>query len=106
MFLRECACLFCLHPSSARLGLDKKSRPYTHCLTCGARSFLPLYDCLRGLAILPTLIEAWRETTDEETRRDRLAAYLSDLRVRARVGAAAPPVTADSALAAALEKIA
>ena len=106
MYLRDCACLFCLHPSSARLGLDKKSRPYTHCLACGARSFLPLFDCLNGLAILPTLIAAWRETTDEETQRARLAVYLSDLRNRARVGAAAPAATPDSAFDAALGKIA
>lgn len=106
MFLREVLCLFCLNPSSARLGLDKKQRPYLHCVGCGARSFLPLYECLNGQAILPALVEAWRKTTTEETRRAQLAVYLNELRMRARVAAQAPPVTADAALGAAMEKVA
>jgi hypothetical protein len=106
MFLRDAPCLFCLHPASARLGLDKKQRPYLHCVTCGARSFLPLYDCLRGPAILPALIEAWRKATPEGTQRDQLAVYLADLRRRATSPATAPPATADAALTAAMEKIA
>ncbi len=106
MYLRDAACLFCLHPSSSRLGLDKKQRPYLHCLTCGARAFLPVYECLHGHAILPALIEAWRETMTEDRQRAQLAAYLNDLRNRARNAATAPTVTADAALAAAVEKVA
>jgi hypothetical protein len=105
MYLRDAPCLFCLNPASARLGLDKKQRPYLHCVACGVRAFMPIYDCLNGLAILPALVEAWRKTTTEETRRAQLAVYLNDLRNRAR-GAAAPPATADAAITAALEKVA
>ncbi len=106
MFLREAPCLFCLNPSSARLGLDKKQRPYLHCVACGVRAFMPLYECLNGLAIVPALVEAWRQSTSEETRRAQLAVYLNDLRNRARGAAQAPPATADAALGAALEKVA
>ena len=106
MFLRNAPCLFCLNPSSARLGLDKKQRPYLHCVTCGVRAFMPLYECLNGLAILPALLDAWRETMTEERQRAQLAIYLNDLRIRARGAASAPPATADAALAAAVEKVA
>jgi hypothetical protein len=107
MFLRESTCLFCLGPSSARLGLDKKSRPYLHCVACGARSFLPLFDpCLNGLAVLPQLIEAWRATISPEARRSQLAILLAELQARARGPATAPLPAPDVALGNALEKIA
>lgn len=106
MYLRDAPCLFCLNPSSARLGLDRKQRPYLHCLTCGVRAFMPLFESLRGLAILPVLLEAWRKSTSEETQRAQLSLYLNDLRNRASAVAAAPPVTADAALGAAAEKVA
>ncbi len=83
MHLREVMCLFCL-TALARLGLDKKGRPYLHCTGCGARSFLPIYECLNGLAILPPLVEAWKETVPDEDRRTQLAMYLADLKQRAQ----------------------
>lgn len=107
MFLRETLCLFCLHPSGARLGLDKKNRPFLHCTVCGTRSFVPLADVgLRGLAIVPTLVEAWRRGTTEEVWRGQVAMFLNELRLRARGTASAPTVTAEAALTTALEKIA
>jgi transcription elongation factor Elf1 len=106
MYLRDATCLFCLNTSTARLGLDKKQRPYLHCVACGVRAFMPLYECLNGLAILPALVDAWRKTTSEEARRGHLAHYLNDLRSRAREANTAPAPTADAALAAALEKVA
>lgn len=107
MFLREAMCLWCLNPSSARLGLDKKQRPYVHCTACGARSFVPLFDPgLNGLAIVPALVEAWRASTNSETWRAQLATLLAELRARARGAAAAPAPSAESALNNALEKVA
>lgn len=107
MFLRESLCLFCLNSSSARLGLDKKQRPYIHCTACGARSFVPLFDPgLNGLAIVPALVEAWRASTKPETWRAQLAALLAELRARARGARNAPLETPDAALGAALEKVA
>jgi hypothetical protein len=88
------------------LGLDKKMRPYLHCVACGVRSFMPIYECLHGLAIVPALVQAWRQRTSEEARRAHLVHYLNDLRNRAREGTVAPAATADAALAAALEKVA
>lgn len=106
MHLRDTACLFCLHPSGARLGLDRKGRPYLHCVICGARAFLPVAECLHGPALLPSLIAAWRAELTEDQRRQRMASYLADLRRRAAQAQAAPPTTADAALTAAMEKIA
>jgi len=73
MFLREAPCLFCLNPSSARLGLDKKQRPYLHCVACGVRAFMPLYECLNGLAILPTGAAARSSWTAHRIRLLRVA---------------------------------
>jgi hypothetical protein len=107
MFLRETMCLYCLNPLSARLGLDKKQRPYVHCTACGARSFVPLFDPgLNGLAVVPALVEAWRASVKPETWRAQLATLLAELRVRARSVTAAPPQTAEAAVQTALEKVA
>jgi|HubBroStandDraft_1064217.scaffolds.fasta_scaffold556051_2 hypothetical protein len=59
MLLTDTACLFCLNPSTARLGLDKKGRPFFHCVGCGARSFLPSFSpCLNGVALLTPWVRA------------------------------------------------
>jgi hypothetical protein len=81
-------CLFCLNPSGARLGLDKKGRPYVHCIACGARSFLPSFSpCLNGIAVLAPLAHA----VLEEMGRDReawervhgqVATFLAQLRAQ------------------------
>lgn len=85
LFLRESFCVFCLNPRTARLGLDRKGRPYIHCSGCGARSFLPLYDCLQGLAVIPPLVEAWMKEVSPEDLRMQLTMHLAELRERATV---------------------
>jgi hypothetical protein len=67
--LEATACLFCLNPNSARLGLDKKSRRYMHCFGCGARSFLPSWTSINGIAILVPIAVA----ITDEIARDRVA---------------------------------
>lgn len=107
MFLRESLCLFCLNPSSARLGLDKKMRPFLHCTACGTRSFIPLIDPgLNGLAVVPQLIEAWRAAVDPAMQRAQLATLLNELRARARGATSTPAQTPESALDAAIAKVA
>ncbi len=96
MFLRESFCVFCLNPRTARLGLDKKGRPYLHCAGCGARSFLPLYDCLMGLAIIPPLVNAWMQEIPEESRRAQFALLLAELKEKAQFATARPAPVAGS----------
>lgn len=81
-------CLFCLNPSSSRLGLDRKTRPYVHCACCGARSFLPSFSpCLHGLPLLGPLALAIHEEMSRdrdawERRSTQIAAYLAALRAQ------------------------
>ena len=96
MLLSDVPCFFCLNPTSVRLGLDRKGRPYVHCTCCGARSFLPSYSpCLHGLAILGPLAHAIHEemTRDRaawERRHGQIATYLAGLRAQL-AAAPAPP---------------
>ena len=81
-------CLFCLNPSSSRLGLDRKTRPYVHCACCGARSFLPSFSpCLHGLPLLGPLALAIHEEMSRdreawERRSTQIAGYLAALRAQ------------------------
>lgn len=82
------ACFFCLNPGSARIGLDKKGRPYVHCACCGARSFLPSYSpCLHGVAVLGPLTRAIheemsRDVDEWERRTTQITSYLAALRAQ------------------------
>jgi|HubBroStandDraft_1064217.scaffolds.fasta_scaffold323005_2 hypothetical protein len=74
--LGEGQCCFACLQDAARLGLDKRGRPYLHCVACGSRQFFPQFDpCCRGLAILPPLIHAhvaqlgWPEVTRRTAER-------------------------------------
>ena len=93
-------CVYCMNPTGARLGLDKKSRPYVHCVCCGARSFLPHYTpCLHGLAILGPLTLAIHEemARDREAwqrRHGQIVTYLAAL--RAQINATAAGASAGS----------
>ncbi len=74
--LGEGHCCFACLQEAARLGLDKRGRPYLHCVACGSRQFFPQFDpCCRGLAILPPVIRAhvtqlgWPEVQRRTTER-------------------------------------
>jgi hypothetical protein len=85
MLLTDTACLFCLNPSTARLGLDKKGRPFFHCVGCGARSFLPSFSpCLNGVALLTPWVRAIVDEMatnrdDYERYQHTIAAFLAQL---------------------------
>ncbi len=85
-------CFYCMNPGSARLGLDKKGRPYVHCVCCGARSFLPSFTpCLNGVAILGPLSlaihdEMARNRDAWERRHSQIAAYIAGLRAQLNEG--------------------
>lgn len=85
-------CLFCLG-ETARLGRDKKGRPFMHCIACGARAFLPSFSpCLHGVAILGPLARA----IVDEAARDRDAW----MRMQATIGAYLDGLRAEAARAA------
>jgi hypothetical protein len=48
----RCTCLFCLTRDSFELKLDKKSRPYFGCKSCGLFCFLRGDFSMKGPAIL------------------------------------------------------
>jgi hypothetical protein len=100
--LRESTiCLWCLNPSTARIGLDKKGRPFVHCVGCGARCFLPSFaPCLNGVALLAPLARAIVDemsTSREayERAQQQVALLLAELRARVP-GMTAPAPTAPS----------
>jgi len=90
MLRESTVCLFCLNATAARIGLDKKGRPFFHCIACGVRAFLPSFSpCLNGVAILGPLARA----TADEMARDpaawdaanaKVTALITEFRARAR----------------------
>jgi transcription elongation factor Elf1 len=52
------ACVFCATSDSARIGIDRRGRPYLVCGRCGARTFMPSRMCLDGYGLLaPVLLD-------------------------------------------------
>ena len=100
MLLNDCPCLFCLNTSTARLGLDKKGRPFFHCVGCGARSFLPSFSpALNGVALLTPFVRAIADematSRDAYERYSRtIATFLGELRARRTLGVNVAPVVA------------
>lgn len=45
-------CLCCLGEGTAQLKLDRKNRPFIRCGACGAMTFCPTEDSLKGIAFL------------------------------------------------------
>jgi hypothetical protein len=95
MLISDSPCLFCLNTSTARLGLDKKGRPFFHCVGCGARSFLPSFSPgLNGIALLTPFVRAISEematTREGYDRHSRtIASFLGEIRARRTLGAGA-----------------
>jgi hypothetical protein len=88
MLLSDQPCLFCMNLNTARLGLDKKGRPFMHCVGCGARSFLPSFSpCLNGVALLTpfarAIIEEMSESREAYDRHEReISTFLAQLRAQ------------------------
>jgi hypothetical protein len=68
-------CVFCATPDVARLGVDKRGRPYLVCGRCGARSFLPSRLCLDGYGLIaPVLVEVMQMVRSNDSLRARAEA--------------------------------
>ena len=64
-------CLHCLAGSAAEVRFDKKGRPYSSCRSCGTRAFFPSIHAMRGLAVVPQLVEEslQKRANDDSYRR-------------------------------------
>jgi hypothetical protein len=87
MQLSELPCMFCMSPDGAAILFDRRSRPYTKCLCCGARSFLPSAHCLTGFAlVLPVvrrMIEQMQgDATIAAESRAQARSFVEQLRVQ------------------------
>ena len=51
-------CLHCLAANACEVRFDKKGRPYTVCKVCWTKAFFQSLDSLRGVAVVPQLVEA------------------------------------------------
>ena len=90
MQLSDRTCLHCLRPLSA-ICFDKHGKVYTKCYGCGARTFAPSGQCLRGLALLTKFAAQIAAEMDRDPKYARenerkFAAFLEELRA-----VAAPP---------------
>jgi hypothetical protein len=92
-------CLFCLNANGARLGLDKKGRPYVHCIACGARSFLPSFTpCLNGIAILaPLALAVIEQMAKDRSAWERGHGQIATFLAKLRAQLAAPPAPTETA---------
>lgn len=94
--LESTICLFCLNPTGARIGLDKKGRPFMHCIGCGARCFLPNFaPCLNGIAVLTPIAHAIldeiaRDKGAWEQFHGQIATLLAQLRAQMNAPVATP----------------
>lgn len=50
-------CMHCLAANACELKFDKKGRPYTRCRFCWAKTFMQSLESLRGVAVVPQLVE-------------------------------------------------
>jgi hypothetical protein len=51
-------CLHCFAANASEVRFDKRGRPYTRCRLCAAKSFYQSLESLRGVAVVPQLVEA------------------------------------------------
>ncbi|MDP3767630.1 MAG: hypothetical protein Q8S13_06420 [Dehalococcoidia bacterium] len=73
-------CVFCLAGNGAEVRFDKKGRPYTTCRSCGTRAFFPSIHAMRGLAVVPQLLEeALRRREADEKYREWFDAQIAGL---------------------------
>lgn len=99
MQLSDRTCLHCLRPLSA-ICFDKRGKVYTKCYGCGARTFAPSGECLRGLALLTDFASKIAAEMDHDPKYARenarkFAAFIEEL----RSVAAPPPIVSAQDLA-------
>jgi hypothetical protein len=80
-------CLACLTADAARLRVDRRGRPYTRCMACGATTFMPSAAGLRGLSYLaPHVIEWLRSAMQADPSLGQRLAMEPDVVMRPRTG--------------------
>lgn len=62
MLLRRC--IFCLAENAMEMKYDKFSRPMVYCVVCNTRAFLKRIEAVRGLAVVPDLIDGALKVRD------------------------------------------
>lgn len=98
-------CLHCLAANSCEVRFDKKGRPYTVCRACWTKSFFQSLDPLRGVAVVPQLVESaleLRATNPDYARKfdEQIAATVRCVRDASRpaAGEKAAPLADVSAI--------
>lgn len=61
-------CLFCLAQHSMELRYDKRARPYLCCTLCFTRAFIRNLDAVRGLGVVPDLIDRALQARREDSK--------------------------------------
>ena len=51
-------CMHCFAANACEVRFDKKGRPYTVCRCCWTKAFFQSLDSLRGVAVVPQLVES------------------------------------------------
>jgi hypothetical protein len=65
-------CMHCLAANACEVRFDKKGRPYTVCKCCWTKAFFQGLDPLRGVAVVPQLLES---ALQERTRSPEYARW-------------------------------
>lgn len=61
-------CLFCLAQHAMELRYDKRARPYLCCTLCFTRAFIRNLDAVRGLGVVPDLIDRALRARQEDAK--------------------------------------
>ena len=61
-------CMFCLAQHSLELRFDKRARPYLCCTLCFTRAFICNLDAVRGLGIVPDLIDRALQARQDDAK--------------------------------------
>ena len=92
MLLRRCP--FCLAENACEMKFDtKKYKPYLVCKFCMTRAFLRSGDALRGLAVIPDLIDsALRERSKNPDYAEKFDKKIHEMQAYAFDNGQSPPV--------------
>ena len=58
--LRLSRCMHCFAANASEVRFDKKGRPYVVCKLCWTKAFFQSLEPLRGVAVVPALVESAR----------------------------------------------
>ena len=89
-------CLHCLEPDTCSIRFDRKSRPFTWCISCGARTFLRGRASMVGLAMLGDIVRDLNERVRTDPAwaarlQTTTAAFFTGLEKRFSAGATNAP---------------